>query len=457
MSDNGMPSASEISTSTREDFQIPDDLRIVQLVVENVKRIEAAAISPTDEVTKIGGWNENGKSSLIDSIEYTLCGGRALPVEPLRRGARKGFSRVQIGSASTGVGLVAERHYTKKGDRLVVMLDGQDQPITAPQKLLDTLYNANAAQPDDFLDLKPKDKLVVLQKLLGVSFDDLDTKYAEIYRERTGVSREAKLLEGQIEGAEHYDDAPKDAIDTEELRDQVERATGHNQQVALREREVERRTMQAKSLLQQVEQYEQEIEALRKRAIELKAKQVELRSQAEALSEPQASEPLEPIDTAALLTQLQGAEETNRKVLSNQQRRKLQTEFRAKNAEVDRLTFALEALTEEKENRIAAAKFPVPGLSFSDDGVLLNGLPLEQASQEQQVIVAAGIALAQQPALRAILMRRGSLLDPKHQAILREWAKENKCQVFLEVVGKDADCQVIIENGLVEEGEANAA
>lgn len=406
--------------------------------MENVKRIEAAAISPTDEVTKIGGWNENGKSSLIDSIEYTLCGGRALPVEPLRRGARKGFSRVQIGSASTGVGLVAERQYTKKGDRLVVMLDGEDQPITAPQKLLDQLYNANAAKPDDFLDLKGKDQREVLQKLVGVTFDDLETKYAELYRERTGLNREAKLLEGQIEGMTHYPEA-KEAVDTTALLAELKTAEDANKQVDANEREVD-------ILAAQIEQYGAEIESLRKRAIELKGKREALDERMTAL----AVSGIERVDTQAITDQLINAQELNDKVEANQRRRKLQTEFRGKNGEADKITLAIEQIAEEKADRLANAKFPVPGLSFSDDGVLFNDLPLEQASQEQQVIVAASIALAQQPALKAILMRRGSLLDPKHQAILREWAKENKCQVFLEVVGKDADCHVVIENGFVE-------
>lgn len=406
--------------------------------MENVKRIEAAAISPTDEVTKIGGWNENGKSSLIDSIEYTLCGGRALPVEPLRRGARKGFSRVQIGSASTGRGLVAERQYTKKGDRLVVMLDGEDQPITAPQKLLDQLYNSNAAQPDDFLGLKGKDQREVLQKLVGVTFDDLETKYAELYRERTGLNRESKLLEGQIEGMTHYPEA-KEAVDTTALLAELKIAEEANKQADVNEREAE-------VIAAQVEQYAAEIESLRKRAIELKGKQATLQERSSEL----ASAGIERTDTQAITDQLINAQELNDKVEANQRRRKLQTEFRGKNADADKITLAIEQIAEEKADRLANAKFPIPGLSFSDDGVLFNELPLEQASQEQQVIVAASIALAQQPALRAILMRRGSLLDPKHQAILREWAKENKCQVFLEVVGKDADCHVVIENGFVE-------
>lgn len=445
---------SENGNGKNGDFEIPDDLIIVQLEGENVKRLYAAAISPTDEVTKIGGWNEQGKSTLLDCVEYTLCGGRSLPAEPLRRGAKKGLSRVEIGSRSNGFGLVAERRYTKKGDTLTVKINGQDEPIAAPQRLLDLLYNAGAAQPDEFLDLKPKDKLVLLQKVVGISFDDLNGKAEKIYAERTGITREAKLLEGQVASAEKYPDAPKEPVDVADLRSQIDKATEHNQTVANQERERERRAMQVDSLAQQAQRIDEEVEGMRKRAIELKEKAADYRKQANDILRVVGDEMLEVVDTAALVVQLSEVEETNRKILANQRRRELETQMRAKNAEVTKLTLALERITEEKKSRLAKAKFPVPGLSFSDDGVLLHEIPFEQASQEQQIVTAAAIRLAENPKLKVILMRRGSLLDPKHQAALRQWAKENKCQVLLEVVGKDVDCQLIIHDGMVE-GENN--
>lgn len=42
--------------------------KIVQLNVENVKRIEAVEITPDGELVVIGGKHGNGKSSVLDSI-----------------------------------------------------------------------------------------------------------------------------------------------------------------------------------------------------------------------------------------------------------------------------------------------------------------------------------------------------------------------------------------------------
>lgn len=443
---------SEKKTTKTSEFDIPDDLRIVQLEGENVKRLYAAAISPTDEVTKIGGWNENGKSSLIDCVSYTLCGGRALPVEPLRRGAKKGRSMVKIESRETGFGLAAERRYTKKGDMLVIKLDGESEPVSAPQELANRFYNASAAQPDEFLDKKAREQVEILQKVVGIDFTDLNNQAAALYEERKGVNREIKLLEGQVAGAERYENVTE-TVNIATLQGQLKAATEHNESVEDYKRESERRAMQVENLTEQAAQCDIEIESLRQRAIELKAKAASLRTQASKLGEAEFETPPEPIDTSAIVSQLSEAEEINQKVAANERRKELEKQLRAKNSESTKLTLALERIDEQKAEQLSQAKFPVPGLSFSDDGVLLNSLPFEQASQEQQVITAAAIALAQQPKLRVILMRRGSLLDPKHQAALREWAKENECQVLLEVVGKDADCEFIIEDGYVAETE----
>jgi hypothetical protein len=51
-------------------FAIPGvpPLRITRLVMHNIKRIRAIDISPTDDVVVIGGKNDQGKSSVLDSF-----------------------------------------------------------------------------------------------------------------------------------------------------------------------------------------------------------------------------------------------------------------------------------------------------------------------------------------------------------------------------------------------------
>ena len=71
--------------------------RVVQLRVSNVKRIKAIEILPTTNVVTIGGANDQGKSSLLDSIYYLFAGNGVVCDDPIRHGASKGrdSSRVE--------------------------------------------------------------------------------------------------------------------------------------------------------------------------------------------------------------------------------------------------------------------------------------------------------------------------------------------------------------------------
>lgn len=444
MKDNG---ESQNGTKTG-DYQIPDDLLLVSMEVENVMRIQAAAIHPTPDLTKIGGKNANGKSTLIDSVSRTLCGGSAVPAEALRRGQRKGFDRTRIESRSDpAFGLIAERQYRKGSDKLVVMFDGDTEPRKAPQGILSALYNANAGQPDDFLDLKPADMRAMLQKLVGIDFTTLDADRAKAYSERTFVNREAKALEGKVDALPRYPEA-KEAVDTSALQAELTTANTTNAAAEAAEREIE-------TLFAQSSQYDDELERLRARAVEIKTAKATIQTQ---MTEA-AGKAVEPVDAQAIIDRLINAQELNDKVEANVRRREAETEMRNKTAEALKLTLAIENIDAEKAKQLAEAKFPVPGLGFSDDGVLLNDLPFEQASEKEQLVAAAAICLAQQPKLKALRFQRGSLLDSENEAALRQFAKDNQCQIFFEVVAsKDkqgkyqpSDCAVIIEDGLITE------
>lgn len=437
-----------------EDYRIPDDLLLVSMETENVMRIQVAAIHPTPDLTKIGGKNAAGKSTLIDSVSRTLCGGSAVPAEPLRRGERKGFDRTRIGSRSDpAFGLVAERQYTKKGDKLVVMFDGDVEPRKAPQGILTALYNANAGQPDDFLDLKAPEKKAVLQKLVGIDFAELDAAKDKAYNERTFINREIKTLEGKVDALPCFPEA-KEAVDPSALMASLRETEQRNRAADAAEREMD-------SLSAQIEQYAAELERLRARAAEVKAAQETIRGQMVIV----ANKAIEPVDTQAIADQITNIQELNKKVEANTRRRESETELRTKNGDSLKLTLAIEKIDEEKTRQLANAKFPIAGLSFSDDGILLNDLPFEQASEKEQMVTAGAICLAQQPKLKALRFKRGSLLDSESESFWRQFAKDNQCQIFFEVVAsrdqsgkyQPTDCAVIIEEGLVVEREKNAS
>jgi hypothetical protein len=103
-----------------------------------------------------------------------------------------------------------------------------------------------------------------------------------------------------------------------------------------------------------------------------------------------------------------------------------------------------------KHEALSHAKFPVPGLGFSDDGLTFEGLPFEQASYAQQLRVAVAMGLAQNPKLKVLLIRHGNALDATSLQLLGELATQHGAQVWLERVAESADgVSVFIEEGRV--------
>ena len=103
---------------------------------------------------------------------------------------------------------------------------------------------------------------------------------------------------------------------------------------------------------------------------------------------------------------------------------------------------------------LAAASFPVAGLSFGEEGLLYQDRPLEQASSAEQLRVSVAMGLALNPQLKVLLIRDGSLLDGDSMRTIAEMAEAAEAQVWIERVGDGDPAAIVIEDGSVREGGA---
>ena len=88
-----------------------DNLKVVSLIAENVKKIRAVEIRPTGELVEITGRNGAGKSSVLDSLWWALAGAKHIQAVPIRKGATKARIRLDLGE------LTVERRFTGKSAR----------------------------------------------------------------------------------------------------------------------------------------------------------------------------------------------------------------------------------------------------------------------------------------------------------------------------------------------------
>ena len=121
------------------------------------------------------------------------------------------------------------------------------------------------------------------------------------------------------------------------------------------------------------------------------------------------------------------------------------------------LTLAIEQIDEARVNALAAAEFPVPGLSIGEDGsCLYNGIPFDQVSDAERLTISVAIAMASNPKLRVIRIRDGSLLDDDAMARLAAMADKNDYQIWIERVDGSGTVGFVIEDGHIKGADANA-
>ena len=151
----------------------------------------------------------------------------------------------------------------------------------------------------------------------------------------------------------------------------------------------------------------------------------------------------EKLDTAE---RLKAAEEYNKKcrIVSEYKEKVRLRDSVAK--DVDAMEKRLEKLASERENLISDSKLPISGLSFTNEGLELNGVPFiaGKVSDSQIMEVAAKLIIASNPTVKVFRIARGESLGQNRLQAIINIAKENGFQGFIEEVKRGQD-ELMIE------------
>lgn len=416
-------------------------LRVVELQAENVMRLKAVRIRPDGDVVIIGGENAQGKSAVLACIEMAIAGAKAIPDAPVRRGETEAHILLDLGE------IRIERTFDPTGTRLVVRgADGT--PKKSPQALLDALYSKVAFNPLEFASQKPAEQLATLKRIVGLDFTELDAKRAALYQKRTEVGRAHDVVELRCTSFPiACATAPDVEISVAALMVEKEAADAVNAAKAKAFDTLERERRSRERAEEAVEAARQELakqETLYKLAVER-----------ENAADAATLELGPDEDTTAIVEAIKGAEDVNRMVRAKRERQAAYDECKRLEEQRSKLTEEIEAIDAQKADAMKRAKWPIPGLGFSADGVTLNRLPFEQASAAERLKTSLAIGMEQNPRLRVLLLEDASLLDKASMAILREMAADNNMQVWVERVGDGDEGAIIIEDGEIKGVQSN--
>ena len=418
-------------------------MKVVRLQAENLKRLVAVDITPDGAIVQITGKNGAGKSSVLDSIWYALGGERAIPGEPVRKGEKKARVLLDLGD------LIVERRFTEAGTSLSVT-NKEGLKYSSPQKVLDALCGRLTFDPLEFSRQKQAEQAATLADLVGLDLHDLETKRAELYDERRDVNRDVKRLEAECANLPTQEPEAVDVAAAQQALDQ--------------EREKERRAQSKAMALSNaqitVDQCTQAVKDCEAAVVQAKAKLVEA-ERALAAADTRQRELLsvetEAHDVEAAMAAYTRARTAEASRAAWEAAEKQRQRLKDAKAESERLTEAMDDLTQQMQAKIAACEFPLPDLAIVDNVVRYRGVPFDQCSSAEQIRVSTAIAMRMNPKLRVIRIADGSLLDSDSMAMLAELAAAEDYQVWVETVESDDATAVVIEDGHVVAAADEAA
>lgn len=409
-------------------------VKINKLEIENVKRVKAVKIEPTQNgLTVIGGRNGQGKTSVLDAIAWALGGNKYKPSKPEREGSVLPPSLHIV----LNNGLVVERK-GKNSSLKVIDPSGN----SSGQGLLNNFVEEFAINLPKFIESTSKEKTNTLLKIIGVGdkLAELERSEQEYYNQRRTIGQIADQKEKFSKEMQYFSDAPKELVSVSELIDR--------QQVILAKNgENQRKREQVEYIRGQFELEHQQIATLRQQLFELEEKHKST-SQDLATAEKSALD-LQDESTDELERSIQNVEEINVKVRANLDKEKAEDEAKAYKAQYDELTNTIEDIRKDIQSLLDNADLPLPDLSVKEGELIYRGQQWDNMSGAEQLKVSTAIVRKLKPECGFILLDKLEQMDLDTLNEFGSWLEQEGLQAIATRVSTGEECEIIIEDGYV--------
>ena len=402
-------------------------MKINKLEIENVKRIKAVKVEPkANGLTVIGGNNNQGKTSVLDSIAWALGGERYKPSQATREGSVIPPTLHIV----MNNGLVVER---KGKNSALKVTDPNGQK--AGQQLLNEFVEQLALDLPKFMEASGAEKAKILLQIIGVGpqLTQLEQQEKELYQERLYIGRTADQKEKFAKEQPYYTDAPKDLISASELiyqQQEILARNGENQrkreQLHQLEQRYQRINEQMANLLAEQKKVESDLEIARKSALDL---------------HDESTEELE--------QNISNIEEINRKVRANLDKEKAEDDAKTYRDQYNSLTKDLEDVREKKAELLNAAELPLPELSVKEGELIYKGQKWDNMSGSDRLKVSTAIVRKLNPNCGFVLLDKLEQMDMKSLQEFGEWLEAEGLQAIATRVSTGDGCSIIIEDGYV--------
>ena len=452
---------------------------IKKLELLNFQVIEQFSADFDGTVYFVTGDNELGKSTLLKAIGALLTGERD---DVLRTGASKGFAKMVVGD--DGEEFDVSLSFTENNPRGTLTIKQKSTGMaTNNVSMLGRIFGYQDFDAVEFSRWSEtaegrRKQIAVVKSLLPEQvrnrIAEIDETVTAMKAERTGVNRDVKTFAALYESIEKQlapGDVEKYAapVDVTELMERqqtnaklIEKAKSVRAMLAQRVEQIaaipgrikaendryscvlesiDRRVAEAKAAYEKAiadaekarkdseEIHNDEIASIESEKADLENRKANAE---DWLKRYEANNP-EKTDVPALLAD---AEAHNKRYNLVCQFKEKKAQYEGARATAEKMDADIERLAEEKAGLISSAKLPIEGLSFSDDGLTLNGIPFVpgKVSDSQTMEIAAKLVIASNPTVKVFRIARGESLGQKRLETIIDIARRNGFQGFIEQV-----------------------
>lgn len=419
-----------------------ESIKINKLEIENVKRIKAVKIEPTkDGLTIIGGKNNQGKTSVIDSIAWALGGDRYKPSQATREGS-----------------VIPPNLHIVMSNGLVVERKGKNSSlkVTDPagnkggQQLLNEFVEQLALDLPKFMESSGKEKAKTLLQIIGVGdqLTAMEKEEKELYSKRLAIGQIADKKKKFADEQTYHPDAPKELVSPSELikqQQEILARNGENQRKRDRLNEI---TMNKHRVFDDIGRLDEQIAALQKQKEEL----TEEYNRAVRDEETAMKTVLELQDesTAELEESIANIEEINRKVRANMDKDKAEDDAKEYKEQYDALTVEINDVRQKQIDLLKSAELPLPELSVRDGELIYKGQQWDNMSGSDRLKVSTAIVRKLNPKCGFVLLDKLEQMDEDTLNEFGHWLEQEGLQAIATRVSTGDECSIIIEDGYVK-------
>lgn len=482
------------------------EMRVKRFTMENVKAVNLFDYEfPESGVITFGGGNNQGKTSIINGMQYT-CGGEAFRPTNFKKDDTDGEPLLRMEFTN---GIVAQR-VGESADLKVFDETGK----LSRQKLLDQYISKFALDLPRFLNGSDKERAEILLKALHIEdkVSSLDEAIESEYTERTIIGRirdqkkkagkempfhedvgeeelspaailarmqEVNVRNAKIQAAkQELDKNNADLVRLVEAGEKIDAALAKidGETKALCAKVEEDLAEKLAAISEQISKLQDSIVSNREFAESHKAQIIKSAEANKAALASQKSENDKAVDaltekitaaetqnfsledTSSFQRELDALEDTNVKIRENIARAKVLQDADEQSRKYDDKTAVIEDLRKQKDALLQGAGLPFPGLSVENKVVTLNGKAWDCISESMKIRVGCAIVMRINPSCKFLFVDKLEQLDKESRAALRQFAIDHSLQIIGTIVTDEPDnCTLVIKNGYIEGMENHMA